>query len=1035
MAKKNSSKPPTRSGTYANNAFLLEQIFNLIRAKTRIDISGYKLTTVNRRIQRQMRLHKFEKLKDFVHFLQSDSVAVEQLCDDIFIHVTEFFRDPDSFETLKKRVLSKIISRHARNVPIRIWVPGCSTGEEAYSLAISLLESFPDKEQMPFQIFATDISEAAVEKARAGFYKESAIKGLSSARLKKYFDETKDGYKIKKSIRDACIFSRHDLTTNPPFAKIDLISCRNVLIYFDQKLQKRVLPVFHYSLNANGFLWLGRSETPTSISRLFSLADKTHKIFKKVNISTPVYFRFPLERPIDKTGNEKKLNHSLVNDLIDHQREIERIAATKYAPAAVVINNEMEIVQAKGHTSPFLELPAGHLSNNIFKMLRPELLPALRVLVQTAQKSGLAARKEALTYATEDGRRKKVNIEVVPMNGHTQSKDRQFVVFFEEPKTGSKKATSKKKLKKSRLATDPKDAYIGELLQELDSMRDYQQSLAEGYEAAQEELTSSNEELQSTLEEFQSTNEELETAKEEMQATNEELATVNDELQGRNDELSKSEERFRLLVEGVKEYAIYMLDPTGHITSWNEGARRLKGYERSEVIGRHFSIFYSQEDIQRGHPQEELQLAQRDGKYEEEGWRVRKDGSVFWANVVITRVNDHNGEIFGFSKVTRDLTERKKAEAKLRKQAVIERSEKTLEEIFNSSPSFMTLTIGPEHIYERANQKYYELLDMDPKIIGQKMQDVLPELDAQGFIALLDNAYKTGEPFSGVEVPLKIKSGDGSERSLYIDLAYQPIKDSEGQVYGLVHTGSEVTEKVLARQKLADALKVRDEFLAIASHELKTPLTNLKLQLQITEHNIKNRPQEISRDQIVETLAMSIRQTNSLASLIDDLLEVSRIQTRRFTISPTQVCLADSVTETLARFSEQLKAAKCPVELKLDETIVGNWDKNRIEQIIANLISNALKYAAPSPINISLFKDGSTAVLIVKDSGPGIIPEMQKKIFNRFERLETEKHVGGMGLGLYIVKEIVSAHHGTIELESHPGHGAKFVVKLPLNVD
>jgi two-component system CheB/CheR fusion protein len=900
--------------TVSSAAF--RRILALLHEQAEIDVSQYKPTTIARRIQRHMSIQRVAKIEAYLELLVSNPDLIKALADEIFIHVTEFFRDSDSFEALAKNVLPKLAKTRPASAPLRVWVPGCSTGEECYSIAMALLE-FADSKKMelPFQIFATDISDGAVEKARSGLYLSSDVEGLSEKRIATYFDKLSDGYKIKKPIRDACVFSRHDLIKNPPFARIDLVSCRNVLIYFDPHLQKHVLPIFHYSLNPGGFLWLGRSESPIGISKLFSLIDKPHKIFSKVNTATPMSVRFPMARPHDRLDHGKKTTNHFAA-AFDHQKEIERIGFSRYAPAGAVINADMEVIQVKGHTSPFLELPAGQPTYNFMKMVRPDLLPGARSVIQEAQRTNASARKEGLTYLV-DGVRRKVDLEVIPVNPHSPQKERQYLVFFEAPRETIKKGLATRKPAKSKRSKgdDPEDTYIAELLREIDSMREYQQSLAEGYESSQEELTSSNEELQSTLEEFQSTNEELETSKEEMHATNEELATVNEELHRRNEELAKSEERFRLLVEGVKDYAIFSLDPAGIVTSWNEGARRLKKYESSEITGQHFSRFYTVEDIRREHPQHELEVAFKVGRYEEEGWRVRKDGTKFWASVLITRIDDSAGNHVGFSKVTRDLTDKKRMEDELRS--------------------------------------------------------------------------------SRDQLETRVK-----ERT----------------------------------EELEEALKVRDEFLSIASHELKTPLTSVKLQLQITQRNTQPErhldPKDLSR-----SLNLSLRQVDSMADLVESLLDIARIRAGRFSLSASAFDLSDLAQAVTNQLAEQLKKAKVETELRLDKNVTGRWDQRRLEQVLNNLVANVIKYAPGTRLTIETRRTEDSACLTVTDSGPGIRSEKLPRIFERFERAGASKSVGGLGLGLFITKKIVEAHGGKISVESAFGKGTKFCIELPLGAE
>jgi two-component system CheB/CheR fusion protein len=380
-------------------------IFSLVRDQTQVDFSNYKLTTVSRRIQRQMQLHRIESLQDYAKYLESKPDAVRILCDDIFIHVTEFFRDLESFENLEKNIFPRLLKNKLASAPLRVWVPGCSTGQEAYSIAISLLEfSKTLKEKFSFQIFATDISEQAVQEARDGYYEENELKSVSLNLLKKYFDKTKDGYRIKRSVRELFVFSRHDLTVNPPFAKMDLISCRNVLIYFGPALQKQVIPVFHYSLNRDGILWLGKTESPTGITKLFTLIDTSHKVYCKINTPTPMTFKTP-PMPRQAHNDIKSSDHERVLPPLDHQKELDRIILTRYGPAGLVVNTDFEIIQLRGDSSPYLAMSTGQPNYNLLKLIRPELLPGMRVALQTASKKSVTVRKAGLRYVFAKERR------------------------------------------------------------------------------------------------------------------------------------------------------------------------------------------------------------------------------------------------------------------------------------------------------------------------------------------------------------------------------------------------------------------------------------------------------------------------------------------------------------------------------------------------------------------------------------------------------------------------------------------------------
>lgn len=536
----------------------LKQIFQLLRRECHVDFSLYKANTVQRRIERRMVLKQVDTVKSYAEILAKDPEEVRALYADILIHVTSFFRDPEAFLALKKDVFPGVLENRASGKPIRIWVPGCSTGEEAYSLAISLLEFLGDKaSHVPIQIFATDISEQAVQKCRIGEYPESIREHVSAERLSRFFLRLEGGgFKISKAIRDICLFSRHDVTIDPPFAKIDLISCRNLLIYFATALQKHVIPIFHYSLRRQGFLWLGRSETIGGFSDLFLLVNKTNKVYARKDAPVATSLRFPASTYVHPKSEALAGRKAFKKIAVDVEAIAEKAVQDEYP--GVLVNENMEILQLRGRTAPYLEPVAGIPSYNLLKMAHPELSRDLRMTIQAARKANHSVRKFGLSIKQGRGH-KLFNLNVVPVKSE-DAETKMYLILFEplidQASGKSKKLTAAQKAKLKTAAK--KDPQFLELQQELNESLDYQHSLVEKFETVQEDLTTANEELQSTNEELQSTNEELETAKEELQSGNEELTTVNDELQTRNvEQIQTNNDLINLL--GSVEIPIVML--------------------------------------------------------------------------------------------------------------------------------------------------------------------------------------------------------------------------------------------------------------------------------------------------------------------------------------------------------------------------------------------------------------------------------------------------------------------------------------------
>jgi two-component system CheB/CheR fusion protein len=510
-----------------------ETVLALLRAATGVDFTRYKPTTIHRRLQRRMILHKLDGLGEYVRYVHENPSELHALYQDVLIHVTRFFREPPSFEALKDRVLPAALENRTADQPIRLWVCGCSTGEEAYSLAMTVLE-FLDQSggNVPMQLFATDVSESAIEHARDGTYPESIAADVSPARLQRFFNKVDAGYRIAKRVRDACVFARQDVTRDPPFSRLDLILCRNVLIYMGTDLQKKVMTVFHYALKPTGFLMLGHSETTGSYSGLFSMMDKRHRIFQKRPNAAPS-LTLSGEYPEHLPASTRKLLVPARDDGRAIQQEAERVVQDRYAPPGVVVDNDLQIVQFRGQTGLFLEPAAGDPSLNLLKMAREGLLYGLRTVMNDVRKADGPVRKDNLRVRSNAGW-VDIGVEAVPLA--SSQKPHYLVLFHQhEPRRGRKAANRAVRREKR----PPERESLTQLEQELQSSREYLQSIIQELEAANEELQSANEEILSANEELQSTNEELDTAKEELQSSNEELNTVNEELQGRNEELSR----------------------------------------------------------------------------------------------------------------------------------------------------------------------------------------------------------------------------------------------------------------------------------------------------------------------------------------------------------------------------------------------------------------------------------------------------------------------------------------------------------------
>jgi len=551
------------------------KILETVRKVTGVDFSQYKANTLHRRIARRMVLHKLEGLQDYARFLRENPGEVEALYQDILINVTSFFRNPETFEALKASVLPKLFEDRTREEPLRVWVPGCSTGEEAYSIAISLAELAEARgSQLPVQVFASDLNAAGIDKARAGVYAKNIAHDVSPERLRRFFAEVDGSYRISKAIRDMCVFARHNLLTDPPFSQIDLISCRNLLIYLEPALQQKIVPLLHYALKPSGFLWLGSSETIASYRDLFEVEDAKHRLYAKkqgTHRATPGQAAGGPYQARAAAGHRPTRLQQAAGGA-DVQKEADRILLARYVPPGVLVDAGLEILQFRGDTAPYLAPAPGKASLNLLKMAREGLVVALRAAINKARKAGTSVREEGLRVKSNGGTRE-VNLEVVPVKGSSEGGG-AFLVLFEKPapspetaRPGGKRSRSKVPKPDAKAAAEEETAERenARLQQELAATREYLQSVIEQQEAAKEELQSANEEAQSANEEaqsaneeLQSINEELETSKEEIQSSNEELVTVNDELQNRNQELHQLNNDLANLLGSV-DMAIIML--------------------------------------------------------------------------------------------------------------------------------------------------------------------------------------------------------------------------------------------------------------------------------------------------------------------------------------------------------------------------------------------------------------------------------------------------------------------------------------------
>lgn len=572
----------------SENHDLVQQILTLLRIRKGTDFTYYKQSTIRRRIFRRMAILKIDGHAEYLTLLRDNKSEQDLLFQDLLIPVTSFFRDHKNFDNLCESVFPQLVKNKTANEPIRVWVAGCSTGQEAYSIAICLKE-FLGYQSVPgitrkVQIFATDISEIAIDKARSGIYSKVEIEGLNPQRLEEFFIKVNGDYQVIKQVREMCVFAIQNFIKDPPFGKMDFISCRNVLIYMEPYLQKKALTTFHYALNPKGFLWLGKSESIISVSDLFGSTGNADKIFSRKD--APGRFMHTASRRSEQ--NFQELNSERKNEKAraDFQKVADDLLLTKYTPAAVVVNESMDIVDFRGMTNNYLEQSSGQPSHNLLKMAKDGLAFELRNLLHKVKKEKARVIKDNIPIQV-DGQIRTITIEALPL---PDTIDNHYLILFHDNFVGGNQLTGTGKIHDKETphfsgSEENKDSRIRLLEQELAQSREDMRFITEDQEAVNEELQSANEELISGSEELQTLNEELETSKEELQSTNEELLIINQEMISLNEQITLAKEYSEAIVGSIRT-PLLVLDSRLRIKSANNSFYKTFLVNEAETEGR-----------------------------------------------------------------------------------------------------------------------------------------------------------------------------------------------------------------------------------------------------------------------------------------------------------------------------------------------------------------------------------------------------------------------------------------------------------------
>jgi len=976
----------------------LRKIFALLRNVTGIDFTFYKYSTIKRRIARRMLLRKMETLEQYAKFLRENRAETEALYEDVLIHVTSFFREPETLHELKESIFPQILRSKAPTESIRIWAPGCSTGEEVYSIAIILLEVIGDRARLPaIQIFGTDVSEAALEKSRSGTYSENAVSEVSSDRLNRFFVRTDGGYQVNKTVRDMCIFARQDLVRDPPFAHLDLLSCRNVLIYMGPVLQKKAMNIFHYALKPEGYLVLGKSESMSGFSELFMPIHGKYRIYSKRATTSRPAFHLPI---IERIAAEEEIRQA-IPPKFDVHKEVDRIVVTQFAPPGLVTDEHLHIIQFRGNVSPFLFPAPGEASLNLTRMVRPEFALELRTAVHRARKQDIPIRKEGIVVR-RNGHLFMVRLDVVPIRG--DAGERFFLVLFYErpvPDAVSERSAGAKARKGQELE-------VVRLGRELQTNKDYLQSIIEEHEATNEELKSANEEILSSNEELQSTNEELETAKEELQSTNEELVTVNEQLQNRNLELGALSDDLANLLSGVS-IPIVMLDNNSRIRRFTPLAEKLLNLRPSDV-DRPIDNIRANVDI----PGLEALITE---VMETVSPREREiqDADGKWYALRVRPYRTVENKIDGVVMIFVDIDALKVAQKALRQQSLFSAA------ILASAGALVMVTDTEGQIIEfnRACEAStgYKASEVKGKYLWDELlapEDV-PRVKA--VFRKVTGAHGT------VHDEDQLLSRTGSRK--FITWSTAALPDIDGAPSFIIRTGTDITERHAAEA----ALQASES----ALRQSRAQLQSLTAGLIRAQEEERNRISRELHDDISQRLAaLGVEATTLTRGLHGDNTQkqmqgligrlgvigedVRRMAHRLHPSSLDHLGLAAAVKSLCADFHRQEDVRLRFTTRKLPRRIPPQLALT-VYRIVQEAVRNVAKHSGSRTATVSLTSSDNFLVLSVRDQGRGFDPAK----------------VRHDGLGLVNMEERVNLVGGRFVLKSRPGEGVRIEARIPLN--
>jgi two-component system CheB/CheR fusion protein len=974
-------------------------VFRFLQQGYGIDFTHYKPSTVMRRVERRLQLARVPTFEAYVERLASDNEELDALFRDLLIGVTRFFRDEEAFERLEKSIVPALVENTPVGEEVRVWVAGCATGEEAYSIAMLFHEEMiKTGVSRRLRVLATDVHRGSLDFASRGLYDQDKVAGVRPELLERYFDKRGASYQVSPELRQLVVFAPHNVMNDAPFTRLDLITCRNMLIYLLPAAQQKVMSLFHFALKRNGVLFLGPSESIGALSDDFETVDGHWRIYRKErDIRLPSHLRITASRaalpgtPAESASASTSLAQMLgVYDLL----------LDEYVPPSLLINERRELLHAFAGASRYLRVRDGRPSSDVFDMLDPDLKVAVAGAMQRALKDGKIVTYNGFRLRT-DGEEKNHRLSIKPVMKPGVAL-RHVLVTIEEMDLPAEPPEPAPEMDLSQVAHDQ----LGLLEAELYRTK-------ENLQATIEELETSNEELQSANEELLASNEELQSTNEELQSVNEELYTVNSEYQKKIDELTQLTNDMDNLLASIEVGTIF-LDRELCVRKFTPLIAEAFNLLPRD-IGRPIRSFTN--SLNQPGLMEDLAEVLRTHRPVE---REMRDGSGNWFFLRILPYRAR-GAVDGVVLTLIDVNGLKAAEDAVFRERFL------LDSLMDSVPDLIYFKDAAGR-FVRVNKAMAARLGVpDPTdAAGKRGSDFPTEMQARAFDEL-DQAALAGE----AQLYRQERHDEGDGPPSWFMSTRQPLRDREGRVVGVLSVARDVTDQKHAEDEIRMAVKRRDEFLAILSHELRNPLAALVNAAMLL------RLSNADPAMLAQGLNVMDRQSRQMTRLLDDLLEVSRITQNKIELRRQIVDARSVLNDAVAVAQDRFTARRVTLEVEHDsEAAMIDVDPARLQQVIVNLLDNACKYnKVGGRCSVSLRRVADQVEISICDDGAGIAPDLIGSIFEPFVqgRVTLDRTGGGMGVGLTLVRSLVEMHGGSVTAHSDGlGKGCKFVVRLPI---